>query len=143
MPLRTRKSSSNSNCPFAGWRPLERRANDCDGNREITEDQRGVETNDAIAEPSELAITARIRCPTAGVIAAIDLNDELDARRAEISNEAGTHRDLATKANAELTCVERRPQASFRLSEAAAMLPSGELQPSCGSRLQQSARRHQ
>src|SRR6187551_2689641 len=69
------------------------------------------------------------------MIAAIHLDDELDARRAEISNEASTDRHLPAKANADLARVERGPEASLRLGEARAVLPSEDhlsWSPVCG-----------
>jgi len=110
-------------------------ADECNGRREIGEHQLSAHTNYTVAKANELAITARIRCATAGVIAAVDLHDEPDTRHTEISDEALTDRHLPAKAHAKLTRVERRPQTSFRLRETAAMLLSKELEPSHGFRV--------
>jgi len=48
-----------------------------------------------------------------GAIAAIDLDDELDAER-QISVETSANRHLPAKESAELARVERGPQTSFR-----------------------------
>ena len=50
------------------------------GGSEIGENQLGGQANDTVAKPCELAITARVRCAAARVIAAINLNDQTDAR---------------------------------------------------------------
>jgi len=68
------------------------------------------------------------------MIAAIHLDDELDAGGTEVRDEAPANGHLPTKADAELACLERGPQASLRLREARAVLPSEELEPSGGSR---------
>ena len=117
------------------WRPLERRSNQRNRRRQITKHQLGFDANQAVAEPRKLAIAASVRRAAARMIAAIHLDDELDARRAEISNEASTDRHLPAKANAELARVERGPEASLRLGEARAVLQSEDhlsWSPVCG-----------
>jgi len=62
-------------------------------------------------------------------------SDELNDRRTEVSDEARTNRQFATKRDPKLARIERGPEASFRLREARAVLPSEELKPSRGFRV--------
>jgi hypothetical protein len=98
------------------WRS-QRGADECNGRREIREDQLSAHPNHTIAEPRELAITAAVRRAAARVIAAINLNDELDTGRTEVSDEARTDGYLATKADTELARVERGPEACLPASD--------------------------
>ena len=58
---------------------LERRADDCDNGSKVTEHQLDLKPNHAIAETAELAITTRLRCAAARVIAAISPHPPLDS----------------------------------------------------------------
>jgi len=116
--------------PPLGECSSERGADECDSRGQVAEHERRRNADHAEAEPRELAIPPRVSAWLTRVNRAIHFNDEPDARRQEISDELPANGHLAPKRNAELTSLERRPKASFRLREAAAMLPSEELEPS-------------
>jgi hypothetical protein len=61
---------------------------------------------------------------------AIHFHDQPDAGSEEVSDEAADERHLAAKRNAELTGVQRGPQARFRLGQPRTMLASEEFEAS-------------
>ena len=115
---------------------LERRAHDRDCSGEIAEHELRAHADDAEACSLELAIAARVSGQPARVNGAVDLDDELDTRRQEISDEETCDRGLAPKRNTELTSFEGGPEHGFRLGELRAVLSSKELEPSCGFRIE-------
>ena len=96
---------------------------------EIAHDAFGADAQNTEARAAELQIAARIRGALAGVNGAIDFDDELATRRAEVGDELAGDGNLTAKGDAELACVERGPKARFGDGEGRAMLPSEELEP--------------
>ena len=101
---------------------LERRAHDRDCSGEIAEHELRAHADDAEACSLELAIAARISGQPARVNGAIDLDDELDTRRQEISDEAPEGGSLAAERDPELARFEGGPEHGFRLGELRAVL---------------------
>jgi hypothetical protein len=113
---------------------LERRSHERDSSAEITEHELRADADDAKARALQLAVAARVRAPLVPVNGTIDFDDEVDARRAEVRDEEPRDWHLTAKRHAELPSLERGPERRLRLGEPRAMLPSKELEPSCGFR---------
>ena len=70
-----------------GRRPLERGSHERDGSGKLAEHEPSADADDAKARALQLAIATSVRAWLARVNGAIDLDDELDARCQEISDE--------------------------------------------------------
>ena len=92
---------------------LERRAHECDCSGEIAEYELCADANDAEARALQLGVAASVRAWLACVNGAIDLDDELDARRQEISDEKPSDGHLAAKRHTEPASLEGGPEYGF------------------------------
>jgi hypothetical protein len=68
-----------------------------DGGAQIAKHELSFHADDTIAKATEFMIAAGICGPATGVVAAIYLNDEPDARSEEVNDEAPTEQHLGTE----------------------------------------------
>ena len=73
----------------------------------MSRDERRIDTQDAMARADQRAISPRIRIASLSVIAAVDLDDELQRRRVKVGDVSPKQRNLAPKRNAEPTPAKR------------------------------------
>ena len=100
---------------------LKNGANELEDGGHVVADTLGADAQRAKAQPQELRVAPPIRASAGGVIATIDLDHELHARRHEIDDEA-PDRHLPAKPNPETTAPKLPPQYLLRVGERAAML---------------------
>ncbi len=77
---------------------------------DVTDQERGFDTNHAIAGALERRITARVSARALAVIRAIDLNHETLRGRQEVSDEAPEQRHLTAKDHAQAPAADVLPQ---------------------------------
>jgi len=83
-----------------------------DGVRQLAEHEPRLEPEDSIARERKSSVPAPVCAASAGVMAAIDLDDEACRGGTEINDEGAEH-DLAFARDAELTAVNSPPKALF------------------------------
>jgi hypothetical protein len=89
-------------------------------------DQARFEAKDAIAEAAEIAIPAGVGGLAAGLIGAVDFDDELGGWRREVGDVVAEG-NLAAEANPEAPAANCGPQLLFRRRESRTLLPSSKL----------------
>ena len=83
---------------------------------DVSDDEGGLDPNDAISGALERRISARIREPALAVIRAIDLDDEALRGSQKVRDEATEQRHLPTKEHTQAAAANASPEELFRSS---------------------------